>query len=262
MTTPPDLNQPKKKRSIHRWIRIAFLLWATFVMVYLANSYRTRGVPDNLLRSTSTLSVVDDPTHLAFIPNSATNKPALLFICGSGVSAQAYVPLLHPLAAEGHPVFIIKLPLRFAPLPSHKQAAVDRAREVMAAHPEIPTWVISGHSLGGALACRTAASAPQAFAALVLVGTTHPKHDMASLPLPVTKIYASNDRVAPVNRVMANKKFLPPGTQYIELKGGNHSQFGHYGHQLLDGKATLTRETQQAATREAIRKVLGKAGKA
>ena len=46
-----------------------------------------------------------------------------------------------------------------------------------------------------------------------------------------------------------------------EIKGGNHSQFGHYGHQLFDGKATISREAQQAATRTALLEALSEAGK-
>jgi hypothetical protein len=41
-------------------------------------------------------------------------------------------------------------------------------------------------------------------------------------------------------------------TKWIEIRGGNHSQFGHYGHQLFDGDATITREAQQEITRRAL----------
>ncbi|HEX6096268.1 MAG TPA: alpha/beta hydrolase [Thermoanaerobaculia bacterium] len=40
--------------------------------------------------------------------------------------------------------------------------------------------------------------------------------------------------------------------RWVEIRGGNHSQFGHYGHQLLDGHATIARDAQQAITRAAI----------
>jgi Alpha/beta hydrolase family len=196
---------------------------------------------------------------LEFTPTSPDTKPALIFLCGGGVSAHAYASLLRPLAETGHPVFIVKLPYRLAPLESHKQAAVHRARGVIAAHPQIAHWVVSGHSLGAALACRVAQSDAQSLSALVLIGTTHPRQDnLSSIPLPVTKIYASNDGVAPPDRVLSNKRLLPNETHWIEIKGGNHSQFGHYGHQLFDGNATITRETQQAATRAALLEVLAK----
>ena len=105
-------------------------------------------------------------------------------------------------------------------------------------------------------------SDPNAFSAMVLVGTTHPKQDdLSSLPIPVTKVYASNDGVAPPNRILFNRRLLPKDTQWVEIKGGNHSQFGYYGHQLFDGKATITRETQQTATRSALLEALTKAAK-
>jgi hypothetical protein len=45
---------------------------------------------------------------------------------------------------------------------------------------------------------------------------------------------------------------LPADTRWVEIEGGNHSQFGHYGHQLFDGSPTTTREEQQAVTRAAL----------
>ena len=51
---------------------------------------------------------------------------------------------------------------------------------------------------------------------------------------------------------MANRRLLPETTAWVEIKGGNHSQFGHYGHQLFDGRATITREAQQATTRQVM----------
>lgn len=258
--TNATVTKKRSKPVLRRWIGRGFLLWAVIVMLWIANSYRTRGVAEDTLRSSPTISVVDGATMLEFMPTPPVGKPALVFICGSGVSAQAYAPLLRPIAEAGYPVFVVKLPYRFAPIESHKQAAVERARSVIASHPEIRHWVVSGHSLGGALACRVAQSDPKAFSALVLIGTTHPRQDdLSSFPVPVTKVYASNDGVAPPGRTLSNKGLLPKETQWVEIKGGNHSQFGYYGHQLFDGKATISRETQQAATRSALLEALTKA---
>jgi pimeloyl-ACP methyl ester carboxylesterase len=245
-----------------RWVRRGFLLWAVFSTLWLANSMRTRGVDAALLRSDAGVTVVNGATTLALLPVASTNKMALIFICGSGVAAEAYAPLLRPIADAGHPVFVVKLPYRFAPLESHKQAAVDRALSVIATPTPIPAWVIAGHSLGGALACRVARSDPKAFSGRVLVGTTHPKQDdLSSLPMPVTKVYGSKDGVAPPDRMCANRRLLPKETRWVEIKGGNHSQFGHYGHQLFDGKPATSREAQQTATRSALLETLKNATK-
>ncbi len=255
-TEPTDTKRPIGK--VHRWIRRAFLLWACISTSWLANSVRTQGVDADLLRSGGGVSVVDGSEVLELLPDSPRGRAGLVFLCGAGISARAYAPLLRPIAEAGYAVFVVKLPYRFAPFEPHKEEAMARARRVMATHPEVSAWVLSGHSLGAALAARLVRDDPRTAAALVLVGTTHPKQDdLSLLSIPVTKIYATNDGVAPVDRVLANRRLLPQQTAWVAIEGGNHSQFGHYGHQLFDGKATLSREAQQALTRSALLQVLG-----
>jgi Alpha/beta hydrolase family len=226
----------------------------------LINSVRTQGVADELLQSTQAVRVLDGPTGLEFRPADLNGQSALIFICGSGVHAHAYAPLLRPIADAGYPVFIVKLPYRFAPLASHKDEVVGRTLQLMASHPAVSHWIVAGHSLGGALAARAAQSTRGRDVSFVLIGTTHPRdHDLSKLDAPMTKVFATHDGVATVDGVMANRRLLPETTAWIEIKGGNHSQFGHYGHQLFDGTATITREAQQAATRQVMLDALKKA---
>ncbi|MBL8296724.1 MAG: dienelactone hydrolase family protein [Rhodanobacteraceae bacterium] len=238
---------------MHRWVRRGFLLWAVISLAWLANSVRTQGVPEDVLRSAQNVRIVDESTTLQFQPTRRHDKTALIFICGAGIHPYAYAPLLRPIAETGYSVFIVELPFRFAPLAAHKDEAVNRVRALIAAHPEMPHWVIAGHSLGGALAARLAQTDHGLNAAFVLIGTTHPKDgDLSTLDAPITKIYATTDGIAPVERVMATRSLLPKHTKWVEIRGGNHSQFGHYGHQLFDGKATITREAQQERTRAVL----------
>jgi pimeloyl-ACP methyl ester carboxylesterase len=246
-----------RRRPIRRWIRIGFLLWGTFAFAWMGNTVRTRGVGDELLRSTRDVSVAEDASTLAFQPASPRHASALVFICGSGVHAHAYAPLLRPIADQGYPVVIVKLPYRFAPLDSHRTEVVNRVRALMAGRGDVAGWVVAGHSLGGALAARVALTDVGRKAAFVLIGTTHPRdHDLSKIDMPVTKIYGTLDGVAPVAGVMANKRMLPVQTTWVEIPGGNHSQFGHYGHQLFDGAATISREEQQSITRDVLLEAL------
>jgi len=199
------------------------------------------------------VSVRRSPGTLAFVPTHLTGRTGLVFIVGAGVAPEAYTPLLRPVAVAGHPVFVVALPFRIAPLEQHKAAAVARARTIVEHDPSASTWVVAGHSLGGALASRMAADPSGRLQAVVLIGTSHPKRtDLSAVERPMTKVFASNDGVATVEMIEATRKFLPPHTRWIEIVGGNHSQFAHYGHQFLDGRPTISRERQQAVTRAAL----------
>lgn len=219
---------------------------------------RTQGVAGAFLQDGKSVRVIDAEDTLGFVPSVSTGRAGLVFLCGSGVSAAAYAPLLRPIAEAGHPVFIVKLPYRFAPLEVHKEQAIARARSVVAGNREVEPWVVSGHSLGAALAARMARADTRGLSALVLIGTTHPKRDdLSRLGIPVTKIYATRDGIAPVEQVLANRRLLPAHTKWVSIDGGNHSQFGHYGHQLFDGAATIGRDAQQAIARRELREALG-----
>jgi len=190
---------------------------------------------------------------LAFLPTSAVAPSGLLFIVGAGVAPDAYAPLLRPIAERGYPVFVVKLPYRTAPLEQHKKTAVSRARAIFESNKTVRSWVIAGHSLGGALVCRIAGDRPGRVAAMVLIGTSHPKTmDLSESPIPITKVYASNDGIATVEMINATKSLLPRDTRWIEVEGGNHSRFAHYGHQPFDGSPTISREKQQDLTRAAL----------
>lgn len=243
----------RRTTRARRWIRRAFFAWAILSTSFLLNTFRTRGVPATMLESDARVSVREDRGTLELLPFAATNVSRLVFLCGAGVSAEAYVPLLRPIAEAGHPVTIVRLPWRLAPLETHKRAAMRRAVEIGEREAGVHGWVLAGHSLGAALASRIAAAAPRGLRAVVLLGTTHPKSfDLSRLKLPVTKVYATQDGVAPREKIEANRHLLPRDTRWVVIEGGNHSQFGHYGHQLFDGLATISREQQQALTRAAL----------
>ena len=58
-------------------------------------------------------------------------------------------------------------------------------------------------------------------------------------------ITASQDKVLKWNNYKTAKKRLPKSTDYQTIKGGNHGQFGNYGHQKGDGTATITQDEQE-----------------
>ena len=242
-----------------RWLAFALLLGAVLALIWLGGSLRIADDEVSSLRSDQAVTVRRDEAVLAFLPVTAPVRTALIFICGSDVAAEAYAVLLRPVADAGYPVFIVRLPYRRAFLHIHRPIVFERVRRVIDGEPELVNWILSGHSLGGALSALFAYAEPARVAGLVLVATTYPTDvDLSGLRIPVTQIYASHDGLAGPEKAMASRRLLPPHTRSVEIEGGNHAQFGRYGDQAIDGIATIDREEQEALTRAEIIRLLDK----
>ncbi len=82
--------------------------------------------------------------------------------------------------------------------------------------------------------------------------------DLSKNNLLATTIHGSNDGLVSTAQIDDSLKLLPPSTMRVEIAGGNHAQFGWYGDQAGDNKATITRETQQKLTVTATVELLKK----
>lgn len=175
---------------------------------------------------------------------------ALILYTGARVVPEAYAPVAERVAAAGFPVFVPRLPVNFAIFDS------DAAAEVIDAHPEIDRWVIAGHSLGGVMAARFAGQDAR-IEGLVLWGS-YPEEsvDLSGPDLTAASIYGSNDGLSTPEEVLAAASRLPAGTEFVEIRGGNHAQFGNYGDQQGDLAATIPAADQWDQVAEATIGVL------
>jgi len=113
--------------------------------------------------------------------------------------------------------------------------------------------VLAGHSRGAVVAADLAAAGVPGLAGLVLIGTSHPREvDLSGLTIPVTKIVGTRDGLASPAEVMANAGLLPATTRWVWVEGGNHSQFGWYGFQPGDRRATVPADEQRRQMLDAL----------
>jgi len=119
----------------------------------------------------------------------------------------------------------------------------NAAKDVKEAHPEISKWIIGGHSLGGVMAAKYAAISD--FDGLFLLAA-YANTDLSDKDIPVVSVYGDADGVLNMDEYEASKGNLPADMAEHVIKGGNHSQFGSYGLQEDDGKATISPEDQRA----------------
>ncbi len=177
---------------------------------------------------------------LTFRPTAQEPSTGLVFYPGGRVDPRAYGPPARAIAGRGYLVVVVPMPLNLAVF------APDRAAAVIDSFPQVTRWVVGGHSLGGAMAARFAHRHPGTVEGLLL-WASYPAQsdDLSEQDLSVTAVYATNDGLATPEEIAASRHLLPSGTQWIEIEGGNHAQFGWYGSQAGDVPATISREAQQ-----------------
>ena len=169
----------------------------------------------------------------------------LIFYPGGFAEPAAYAPLLRQIAAAGFLVVSTPAPFDLALL------AQDEALAVIEAYPQVASWTLAGHSMGGAVAGQFAAKYRDRLAGLVLwAAYPFENPELAASGLPVTSIYASADSFATVEEIEAGKAFLPADTRYVEIDGGDHYQFGSFGSEA-PVNATISREAQHGQVVEA-----------
>jgi len=64
------------------------------------------------------------------------------------------------------------------------------------------------------------------------------------------------DGLTTSEKIQNSRSLLPMNTEFIEISGGNHAQFGWYGKQPGDNDAVISRVTQQEYLVNAISKML------
>lgn len=177
---------------------------------------------------------------IVFEPKTEPAKAGVIFYPGGRVDARAYAPLASALAEQGYLTVIVPMPLNLAVF------GPGKAQEVIAAYPEIDTWIIGGHSLGGAMAANFIYKNPDQVDGLFLLAA-YPasNNDLSNLSLPVVSIFGTNDGLATADKIDASRALLPGTTQWVSIEGGNHAQYGSYGIQPGDNPANIPAEEQQ-----------------
>jgi len=240
------------KRLLIRVLAVAGLVLAVGLMMaaaYLATPAALLPQANEALRSTADVEFSEADGWLSFYPKAEQPAVGLIFYPGGRVPAAAYAPAAQAIAARGYAVFIPPMPFNLAFFD------IDRGLAIQGAHPEITTWAIGGHSLGGAMAAEFAARHPGAVQALVF-WASYSAADLSAQNLKVVSIYGSLETGRAGFISTEARQNLPADAVFVEINGGNHEQFGYYTGQLNDPVAYLARDEQQAQAVAATLSVL------
>jgi hypothetical protein len=185
-----------------------------------------------------------NPEYFVFKPVGVEPTKGFVFYPGGLADARAYAPPAHAIAAKGYLVVIVSMPFDLAPF------GWKRGNHILREFDSIQTWAFGGHSVGGAYICKYAKRYPKKVSGLVIwASTPSSAFRLDKRDIKVISIYGSNDGEAG-DQLAKSAEFLPPGTPFVIVQGGNHTQCGWYGDnesflQPGDNPATISREEQQ-----------------
>ena len=221
-------------------------------MLWLLYSMQAHHVDESLLQSDYQVNYENKDDYYSYTPTVNYNE-VLVFYPGALVQAKAYLPLCREIAKNNIKVYLIKMPWRQATI------GYNIPKELNILSETSKTYILAGHSQGGKMAAQFVYENPSLIDKLILIGTTHPREiSLANSKIPILKIYGSKDGIADEESILKNKSKLPEHSQFVNIEGGNHSQFGYYGFQLGDNCADIDRKQQHSETLKSIMEFIRK----
>lgn len=200
-----------------------------------------------ITESVSDITVEKGSNYIAFIPENP--EAGFILYPGALVSYEAYAPLMKGCAQKGIIGVVVKMPDNLAFYDS------DAASGIKDHFPEIDTWIVGGHSLGGAMLCNYLGEHYSEYDGLVLLGS-YSVTDLSQSNLKVLCIYGSEDKVLSKEKYDESKAFYPPDYKEIVIDGGCHANFGNYGIQKGDGIPTIDADAQQKIVIDAVSQLI------
>ena len=210
--------------------------------------YQAEPAPLAAVRADPGISLVDGPAGIVLSPadaessGAATGDAGLVFIPGAKVDPWAYAATLSGLVRDADLTVVITKPwLNLAffdvrPLTAFTDLA-----------PDVGTWIVGGHSLGGVRACTLAADAD----ALALFAS-YCATDLSGSGLPVLSLSGSEDGLSTPAKIDDARHLLPADARFVEIPGAAHASFGAYGPQDGDGTPSVSLEDMVAEITDAV----------
>lgn len=234
-----------KKKIILIILSAVIVITAGAFIYYVSDYYHANANAMAALKSTEDYSVENTADFITFTPSSNKSTTGVIFYPGAKVQAESYSVIASKLAKNGYTTIIVKMPFNLAIFGTNK------ADDVIENHPEINSWVIMGHSLGGVFASDYAINHQDKIKGIIFLAA-YPSSNASNATFKALSIRGSMDNLTQEKDISGNLDKFPKNTTFITIKGGNHYNFGDYGVQAGDNNSTITREEQQKQTINAI----------
>ena len=225
--------------KVFRWLFVAVLVLLLIGIIGLVG-WATVSAQEATERAVAVLQengVQREDGQLVFRPSSPNGK-GLIYYPGGLVDPEAYAVTAQGIADAGYLVVIPKMPLNLA------FTGINRADGIQANFPEIESWVIGGHSLGGAMAAEYAKNNADSLDGLIMYASYPANNEQfVDFPIPILSISGSKDPGA--SQQEAFYEAIADSASRFIIEGGNRRQYADYSFQKDDGIATISAAEQQ-----------------
>lgn len=230
-----------KKKKILKYCILTIVLLLVFsvsgILIWTNNTYKPTL---ELLDLVSESDYTKEGDFYVFNPKSESNGKGIVIYPGALVEPLSYGYIANELSKNGYLVAIPEVNLNLSITENNK------ADEFIENNKDIREWYVAGHSMGGVSATSYAENNQDIVNGVILLGSYPAKStDLSDNNQKVLSIYAENDGLTTLDNVEESKKNLPQDAIFLEIKGGNHAQFGMYGEQKGDNKAEISSKEQQ-----------------
>lgn len=197
------------------------------------------------------VSITSTDHSIVMTPTGDATGDGLVFIPGAKVDPYAYMKKLSGIVADGTTVVITKPTLNLAFFDTRPLSTFT------ADAPDVSTWYVGGHSLGGVRACMLADDPD--VSGVILFGS-YCANDLSQTSLAVLSLGGQNDGLSTPAKIADAAPMLPADATFVEIAGANHASFGDYGVQPGDGEATATSDEVRDEITAQVDAFLGDAG--
>jgi len=173
---------------------------------------------------------------IEFIPTKPNGTGVILYQ-GAKVDVSAYSVEAKILADNDYTVFIPKMPFNMAFF------GINKADKIIENNPDISSWYMAGHSLGGSMAAKYTSNNQEIIDGLILLAS-YSVDDLSEYTGKVISIIGTKDMGIDKEKLDETNINLPKDTEFFIIEGGNHAQFGDYGFQKGDNIAHISLEEQ------------------
>lgn len=234
------MKKPLIKKIIIALILVILLIAAIF-FIWTQNTYKAISEPAIDMDS----NYMEEDNWIIYGNKESSN--GLILYPGAKVEPDAYAYLAQELSKNNILVAIPNVRLNLALFDYSK------ADEIIEKYSDV-TWIVGGHSMGGAAAAMYADANMDRVKGLILLGAYSAENDnLSKSDLPVLSISGSNDGLSTPEKIEEKKSNLPNTAEFYEITGGNHAQFGVYGEQSGDNEAEIKVKEQQDKIVKAIK---------